>query len=109
MWQSDLWFALYKLGEAKLSLGDIAAARALYADGLPIIRRLAAADPGNAQQQISLVINLYRVASVRDGSQRKHALKEALTILGQLQSAEQLTPDKIGWPDLIRQMLASER
>ena len=82
---SDLWIALYKLGEAKLSLGDTAAARSLYADGLPIIRHLVAADPGNVQRQINLVVDLYRLASVEDGFDRKHALKEALAIVEQLQ------------------------
>ncbi len=106
--QSDLWIAFYKLGEAKLSLGDTAAARGFFADGLPIMRRLVSADPSNVQRQINLVFNLYRLASVQDGSEGKHALKEALAIVEQLQAAKQLTPDKIGWPDLIRQMLASE-
>jgi eukaryotic-like serine/threonine-protein kinase len=108
LWQSDLWFALYKLGEAKLSLGDIAAARSLSVAGLTIIRPLASADPANVQRQLQLVTNLFRLASVGDGSERKHALKEALAILEPLQAAKQLAPDKIGWPDLIRQMLASE-
>jgi tetratricopeptide (TPR) repeat protein len=108
LWQSDLWFALYKLSEAKLSQGDIAAARSLSAEGLTIIRSVAAADPSNVQRQLQLVMNLYRLASVQDGSERKRALKEALAILEQLQAAKQLTSDKIGWPDLIRQALASE-
>jgi tetratricopeptide (TPR) repeat protein len=85
LWQSDPWIAFYKLGEAKLSLGDTAAARGFYADGLPIIRRLVSADPGNLQRQINLVFNLYRLASVQDGFERKHALKEALAIVEQLQ------------------------
>jgi eukaryotic-like serine/threonine-protein kinase len=108
LWQSDLWVALYKLGEAKLSLGDIAAARSLYAEGLPIIRHLAAADPGNVQRQTELVVDLYRIASLADGPDRKRALNEALAILYKLQAGNQLTPDKIGWPDLIGQMLASK-
>jgi len=106
-WQSDLWFALYKLSEAKLKLGDTAAARGLSTEGLTIVRSLAAGDPANAHHQLLLVMNLYRLASLEDGSERKGALKEALAILEQLQAANQLTPDKIGWPDLIRQMLSS--
>ncbi len=109
LWQSDLWFALYKLAEAKLGLGDTAAARSLCAEGLTIIRPLAAAHPADARRQLMLVMNLYKLASVQDGSEREVALKEALAILEQLQAANQLTPDKIGWPDLIRQMLAASR
>jgi eukaryotic-like serine/threonine-protein kinase len=108
LWQSDLWVALYKLAEAKLSLGDIAAARSLYAEGLPIIRHLAAADPGNVQRQTELVVDLYRIASLADGPSREQTLNEALAILEKLQAENQLTPDKIGWPDLIQQMLASK-
>ena len=75
-------------------------------EGLTIIRRLLAADPGNAQRQTDLVINLYQLASVDDVSERERALNEALGILKQLTRKGKLTPDKIGWPDLIRQMLA---
>ena len=75
-------------------------------EGLTIIRRLLAADPGNVQRQTDLVINLYQLASVDDGSERERALTEALGILKRLDTEKKLTPDKIGWPDLIRQMLA---
>jgi tetratricopeptide (TPR) repeat protein len=105
-WQWDLWFTLKKLGDAKLSLGDTGAARGFYAEGLTITRRLLATDPGNVQRQTDLVINLYQLASVEDGSERERAVKEALKILERLQNEKKLTPDKIGWPDLIRQMLA---
>jgi tetratricopeptide (TPR) repeat protein len=104
-WQSDLWYALYNLGEAKLSLGDRAAARSLYADGLVVIRRVTTEDPDNVDRRTSLVVNLYRVASLEeDGPDREQALDEALAIVEQLRAANQLPPDKIGWPDRIRQM-----
>ena len=81
-----------------------------YRDGLtnalPIIRGLATADSGDVQRQTNLVVNLYRVASVEDGSHREQALTEALAILERLRAEDKLTPDKIGWPDLIREMLA---
>jgi hypothetical protein len=99
-------FTLKKLGDAKLSLGDTGAARGFYAEGLTITRRLLVTDPGNVQRQTDLVINLYQLASVEDGSERKRAVKEALDILERLNNEKKLTPDKIGWPDLIRQMLA---
>ena len=105
-WQWDLWFTLYKLGNFRISLGDRAAARGLYAEGIPIIRRLATADPGNVQRQTDLIGSLYRVASCEDGSDRERTLKEALAILERLRAEDKLSPDKIGWPDLIRDMLA---
>jgi tetratricopeptide (TPR) repeat protein len=106
MWQWDLWYTLYKLGDAKISWGDRAAARGVYAEAVTIVRGLVAAAPGNAQRQTDLVVTLYRVASVEDGSDREQALKEALDILDRQRAEGSLTPDKIGWPDLIREMLA---
>jgi eukaryotic-like serine/threonine-protein kinase len=105
-WQWDLWFTLQKLGDAKLSLGDRSAARDLYKEGLTIMHRLLNNDSTNVQRQTDLVINLYKLASVEDGSERKRAVKEALDVLERLDNEKKLTPDKIGWPDLIRQMLA---
>jgi hypothetical protein len=106
-WQSDLWYACYELGNAKLRLGDRAAARNLYMEGLTIIRRLAK-DPGNADGRLNLVVNLCRLAGLEDGPDREHALNEASAVLEQLRAAGQLTPDKVGLLDLIRQMLASK-
>jgi eukaryotic-like serine/threonine-protein kinase len=105
-WQWDLWFTLKKLGDAKLRLGDTAAAREAYTEGLTIARRLITVHPNNVQRQTDLVINLYQLASVEDGSERERAVKEALDILERLNNEKKLTPDKIGWPDLIRQMLS---
>jgi hypothetical protein len=56
---------------------------------------------------MNLVVNLSRTASLEDGPNREHALKEALAILEQMQAANQLPPDKIAWLDQIRQMLAN--
>jgi tetratricopeptide (TPR) repeat protein len=108
LWQWDLWFTLKGLGDATLSLGDKAAARGFYAEGLTIIRRITEAEPGNAQRQTDLVVTLYRVASAEDveGPQRERALQEAFAILGRLQAEGKLTPEKSGWPDSIREMLA---
>ena len=108
MWQSDLWIALYKLSEAKLSLGDTASARELGAEALTIIRRLAASNSANVQRRLQLVMNLYLLASLTNGADRKQALEEALAILEQLRQANQLPADKIEWADKIRQMLASQ-
>jgi tetratricopeptide (TPR) repeat protein len=105
-WQWDLWFTLKKLGDSKLSLGDTPAARGFYTEGLTIIRHLLVADPTNTQRQTDLVINLYQLASVEDGPERKRVLQEALEILKGLDKEKKLNPDQIGWPDLIRQMLA---
>ena len=108
VWQSDLWIALYKLSEAKLSLGDTASARELGAEALTIIRRLAASNSANVQRRLQLVMNLYLLASLTNGADRKQALEEALAILEQLRQANQLPADKIEWADKIRQMLASQ-
>jgi tetratricopeptide (TPR) repeat protein len=104
-WQWDLWFTLKQLGDAKLGHGDIGAARGLYTEGLTIIRRVVAIDPGNVQRQTDLFINLYQLASVEDESEREPALKEALDIVEKLNKEKKLTPNQIGWPDLIRQIL----
>ena len=104
-WQWDLWFTLYSLGSAKGNLGDVAAARLVYGEALPIIRHLAEADPGNTQRQTDLVVNLYRVAIVGEEADRVQALKDASAILARLRDENRLTPDKIGWPDLFREML----
>lgn len=106
LWQWDLWYALSKLGAARISLGDRAAARNSYGEGLTMVRRLAAGDPDNVQRQTDLVINLYRIAGVEDDANRTRALEEALAILERLRVQGTLTPDKIGWPDSIREMLA---
>ncbi len=107
--QSELWETLYKLGQAKLGTGDRAATRALFAQALMIIRGLTAKDPSNVNWQTNLVVNLYRIASLADGSGRIQTLNEALEILQQLRDTGKLTPDKIGWPDSIAQMLALKR
>jgi hypothetical protein len=96
---------LYSLGSAKGNLGDVAAARLVYGEALPIIRHLAEADPGNTQRQTDLVVNLYRVAIVGEEADRVQALKDASAILARLRDENRLTPDKIGWPDLFREML----
>ena len=54
---------------------------------------------------ILLIVNLYGAAIVGDESDRERALTEALAILAQLRVENRLTPDKIGWPDLFREML----
>jgi tetratricopeptide (TPR) repeat protein len=107
LWQADLWFALYKLSEAKRSLGDTAGALDLSAEGLIIIHSLVAGEPANARLQLQLVMNLCQLASLEGGLKRKGALEEALGILERLKEANQLPPDKTGWLDSIRQMLAS--
>ncbi|MBV8589581.1 MAG: tetratricopeptide repeat protein [Acetobacteraceae bacterium] len=106
-WRSALWYSLYKLGEAKLRLGDKDAAHDRYAEALTIIRRLAAEDADNAKQQTNLVINLCGIASFEDRSEREQTLNEALAVVERLRAANQLPPDKIGWPDQIRQMLTN--
>jgi tetratricopeptide (TPR) repeat protein len=104
--QSELWETLYKLGQAKLGTSNPDAARDLFAQALMIIRGLTAKDPSNVNWQTNLVVNLYRIASLQDGPARIQTLNEALQILQQLRDTGKLTPDKIGWPDAIAQMLA---
>src|SRR4029077_8621571 len=104
-WQWDLWFTLKKLGDAKLSLGDTTGARGFYTEGLTITRQLLATNPGNAKRRTELVISLYQLASVEEGAKRERTLKEALDILEGLEEEKKLTPNQIGWPDAIRQML----
>jgi tetratricopeptide (TPR) repeat protein len=104
-WQWDFWFTLYNVGSAKLSLGDTAAAGLAYKEALPIIRHLADADPGSTERQTDLVANLYRLAIVGEEADRQRALRDASAILARLRDENRLTPDKIGWPDLFREML----
>jgi hypothetical protein len=105
VWRSDLWIALYKLSEAKLTLGDTTAARGLCAEGLTIIRALAVSHPADVQRRLQLVMTLHLLASMQGGSEREQALNEALAILEKLHATNDLPSDKIGWLDHIRQEL----
>jgi hypothetical protein len=52
-------------------------------------------------------MNLYLLATLKDNPERAGARTEALIILVHLQAANQLTPDKVGWPDLFHRILGA--
>jgi predicted negative regulator of RcsB-dependent stress response len=56
--------SLNKVGDVLLAAGDQAGARVTYEESLAIMRKLAAADPGNAEWQRDLSVSLGKVGDV---------------------------------------------
>ena len=70
------------------------------------MRKLAAADPGNAGWQADLVVSLYRVSTVSDPPRARAALREALAIVEALARDNRLTAAQKNWPQMLRDALA---
>ena len=90
----------------RLAAGDRAGALAAYEESLAIMRKLAAADPGNAGWQADLVFRLYKVSTAADPPRARAALREALAIAETLARDSKLTAAQQNWPQLIRDALA---
>ncbi len=70
------------------------------------MRKLAAADPGNARWQADLVLTLGRLSNVVDPPRARALLPEALAIAETLARDGKLTAAQQNWPQLIRDALA---
>ena len=90
----------------RLAAGDRAGALAAYEESLAIMRKLAAADPGNAGWQADLVISLYKISTASDPPRARAALREALAIVEALAREGKLTAAQQSWPQLFRDALA---
>ena len=98
--------SLEKVGDVRLAAGDRAGALAAYEEGLAILRKLAAADPGNAGWQADLVVSLYKVSTAAEPSRARAVLGEALVIVETLAREGKLTAAQQSWPQLVRDALA---
>jgi hypothetical protein len=96
--------SLNKVGDVRLVAGDRAGALSVYEESLRIMRKLAAADPGNANWD--LAVSLYKVSTVADVPRARTALREALAIVEALEREGKLTPAQRSAPQLIRDALA---
>ncbi len=89
--------ALNELGDLLAAGNDAAGARKAYGESLDILRRLAAADPGDAglQHDLSVLLNKTGdvLAALRDGAPAVKAYQESLDILRRLAAAD---PDNGG-------------
>ncbi|WP_089725702.1 tetratricopeptide repeat protein [Candidatus Thiosymbion oneisti] len=56
---------LFNSGDLQASLGDLAAAGRLYAEGVQILERLAAADPSNTGWQRDLSVSLNKIGDIK--------------------------------------------
>ena len=63
--QFDLVHGLQTVGSVGVYAGDQAGALSAYEEGLPIIRKLTAADPGNTEWQRRLSSNLVMIGDMR--------------------------------------------
>ena len=63
--QRDLSVSLDRIGDVKLQAGDRAGALAAYEESLAIRRKLAEADPGNAEAQRDLSVSLDKIGDVK--------------------------------------------
>jgi hypothetical protein len=70
------------------------------------MRRLVAADPGNAGWQGDLVIGLYKVSTASDPPRARATLREALAVVEALARDGKLPAAQQGWPQLLRDALA---
>ena len=90
--------SLDKVGDVRLAAGDRAGALAAYEESLAIMRKLAAADPGNAGWQRDVSVSLDKVGDVRlaagDRAGALAAYEESLAIRRKLAAAD---PGNAGW------------
>ena len=84
--------ALNELGDARRARNDLSGALDAYEEGLVISRRLAAADPSDAERQRDVTVTLNNVGDVRrarnDLSGALDAYEEGLTIRRRLAAAD---------------------
>ena len=106
-WKRDVMIALNNLGDVRVGFGDRERAREAFAEGLLICRERAARDPGDVTRQTELVICLYKVSTVAEGTERRTHLEEALTITERLAEDGLLTEAQEIWLDLFRDELAN--
>ncbi len=90
--------SLDRVGDVRLAAGDRAGALAAYEESLAIMRKFAAADPGNAGWQRDLNMSLEKVGDVRlaagDRAGALAAYEESLAIRRKLAAAD---PGNAGW------------
>lgn len=82
-----------------------ARAQDLVRQSYAIAQRLAAADPGNVENQMSLVASLVRVSIYDDDPKPRQ--REALAVLKALQAQGRLDPGRADWIGLIEAQLAA--
>jgi hypothetical protein len=97
---------LNKVGNVRSEAGDRSGALVAYEESLAIMRKLAAADAGNADWQIDLAISLYKIGTASDPPRAREALREALAILEALAREGKLAAAQQSWPKLLRDALA---
>src|SRR5439155_1626123 len=76
--QRDVATSLNKLGNVQVAGGDLSGARKSYEESLAIDRRLAAANPSNAEAQRDVAVSLWKLASLPNSSVRWLEVAEAM-------------------------------
>lgn len=95
--------SLLRIGDVRLRAGDAAGAMAAYAEGLDIHRALAEKDPDNTQWQTDVVVSLWKLSQLEQGTTGRGYLEEALSILERLSSQRLLSADQQGWIEILKE------
>jgi hypothetical protein len=97
-----------RIGAVRMAAGDRAGALTAYEESLEIGRRLAAADPGNADWARDLIFSHVKLAGVADDHAmvRKH-YADALAIAEDLMNKGRLAPADAWMIDDLRARLAA--
>jgi hypothetical protein len=104
-WQRELALGYARLGFLWVEQDRKDEGKALLHKALVIRDRLGAADPGNAQWQIDIVMLLLGLAQA--GEDPPARLARALEIVRRLEAEGKLTPDQKSWPQAIEQAIAA--
>ena len=103
--ERDRSVALEDLGNILFPQGDLAGADTAYAEVLTISRKLAAADPGNAEAQRDVWVSLSRLAGLKGSSVR---WREVVTQMEAMDAKGTLAPSDRPYLDRARAKAARE-
>lgn len=101
-----------ELGDVKRAQGDLPAALAAYDASLAIRKRLADADPGNAEWQRDLIVSHVKLAEwfseqPGDAARVRQHYRQALDVVRRLQAGARLNPADAWMVDELEQRLAT--
>jgi hypothetical protein len=96
------------IGDFKLHAGDPAGARSAYLEGLALARRILAAEPSNTQWQADVVVSLWKLAAATtERSVKISILRDALSMVGELEAQAALKSNQRGWRAMIEAEIAN--
>lgn len=108
MWQRDLSVSYDRLGDVAMAQGKLDAAAQAYRDSLEVRRKLAAADPSNAEWQRDLWVSYWKLADLAERGQKTNEaqtyLKQAFDILSAIDKRGlHLSPDDRQFLEVLRE------